>query len=105
LKRGIPFNIEISDIKIPDKCPIFGFPFYSKHSNSDFPKKGKRSDLNLKTASIDKIIPELGYVKGNIWVISLKANLIKSNATPEEIRLVADAVDKKIKEINNVQFV
>lgn len=43
---------------------------------------------------LDKIIPELGYIKDNIHVISNKANLIKSNATPREIKLVADYMEK-----------
>jgi hypothetical protein len=38
--------------------------------------------------SLDRIIPELGYVKGNIMVISHKANTIKSNANIEELEKV-----------------
>ncbi len=38
--------------------------------------------------SLDKIIPKLGYVKGNVWVVSNKANRIKSNATIEELELL-----------------
>lgn len=38
--------------------------------------------------SIDRIIPELGYTKGNIRVISNRANLLKSNATIEELQKV-----------------
>lgn len=43
--------------------------------------------LNPKP-SLDKIIPKLGYVKGNVWVVSNKANRIKSNATIEELELL-----------------
>jgi hypothetical protein len=39
--------------------------------------------------SLDRRVPELGYVKGNVEVISMKANAIKSYAAPEEIMLVA----------------
>lgn len=39
--------------------------------------------------SLDKIVPELGYVKGNIVVVSLRANQIKSDATIEELQAVA----------------
>ena len=38
--------------------------------------------------SIDRIIPELGYVRGNIRTISLRANILRSNATFEEIALL-----------------
>lgn len=43
--------------------------------------------LNPKP-SLDKIIPKLVYVKGNVWVVSNKANRIKSNATIEELELL-----------------
>lgn len=42
---------------------------------------------NEDSPSIDKVIPELGYVRGNVWVISNKANRIKNNATLEELKL------------------
>lgn len=41
--------------------------------------------------SIDKIIPALGYVPGNVMVISLRANTLKNNATLAELQtLVAN---------------
>lgn len=38
--------------------------------------------------SLDRIKPELGYVKGNIRVISFKANSIKNDASIEELRQI-----------------
>ena len=43
-----------------------------------------------KSPSLDRIIPEKGYVKGNIIVVSLKANTMKNNATIEEIKNLYD---------------
>ena len=40
---------------------------------------------NVNSPSIDKIIPEKGYVPGNVIIVSMKANMIKSFATPDEI--------------------
>lgn len=74
--KGVPFDIEITDIVIPDFCPVLGIPLESS---------GKITD---NTPSIDKLVPTLGYVKGNINVISFKANRIKNDSTPEELEAV-----------------
>jgi len=74
-KNNVPFNIDLEDIVIPKICPVLGIeiiPF----DNSDH------------SPSIDKLIPELGYTKGNINVISKRANMIKSNATLEELKMI-----------------
>lgn len=39
--------------------------------------------------TLDRIRPDLGYVKGNVIVISGRANRIKSDATIEELRDIA----------------
>jgi hypothetical protein len=72
---NLPFDIEIEDILIPEKCPVLDIEL-------------KVNDLDA-APSLDKIYPEKGYVKGNIVVISNKANRIKSNANPKEILAVA----------------
>lgn len=73
-KQSIPFNLEVSDIVIPDKCPILGYKFNKNVVTRSF-----------EEPSIDKIIPEWGYTKGNIMVISRKANTMKSNCSLEEL--------------------
>lgn len=76
-KKGIIFDITIDDFNLPDKCPLLGIPLAVNYDTS--------SDNSY---SLDKIIPELGYVKGNVWIISNKANAIKSNASLEELQLL-----------------
>lgn len=39
-----------------------------------------------KSLSVDKIIPETGYVKGNVVLCTRRANLIKNNLTLEELK-------------------
>lgn len=71
-RKGIPFNINIEDIVLPVRCPILK----------------KRLKPNTKYAfSVDKIVPELGYVKGNVAVISTLANNMKANATYDEMKI------------------
>ena len=78
--KGLPFDIELSDINIPSVCPVLGIPI-----NTD--NKDIRSD---NSPSLDKFYPSKGYVKGNIQVISWRANRIKNDGTPEEWLRIAE---------------
>jgi len=78
-KHNIPFNLTLDDIQIPDKCPVLNIPLATRNGHS-----GYFSD----SPSIDRIIPKLGYVKGNIRIISNRANLLKNDATVAELELV-----------------
>ena len=55
----------------------------------------------VNSPSIDRIIPEKGYVPGNIIVVSNKANRIKTDATPDEIIKVGKFYQKLLKEIED----
>lgn len=72
---GIPFTIEPTDIAIPAICPVLGI---------DLTHDGPRDTR----PSLDRRIPALGYVPGNVNVISFRANRIKSDATAAELRRV-----------------
>ncbi len=76
-RAGIPFDLEPEDIVIPSHCPILGIPLFRNEG-------GNKPTGN--SPSVDKIIPSLGYVKGNIQVISQRANIMKNDASPEELR-------------------
>jgi hypothetical protein len=82
-KYDIPFDITYDDLLIPEVCPYLGTPLI---------KSKNRGEGTSPT--IDRIIPELGYIKGNVQVISDKANRMKNNATPEEMVLFAKYVLK-----------
>ena len=72
--KNIPFNLTLEDIKIPEYCPVLGIKL----------SKGTGRPAS-NSPSIDKIIPSLGYTKGNIIIVSYRANMIKTDATYEEI--------------------
>jgi hypothetical protein len=72
--KGTPFNLLPNDISIPKKCPVLGIVI-------DSAVKGKRTD---NSPSIDRLVPELGYVKGNIHIMSWRANRIKNNGSLED---------------------
>ncbi len=77
---NLPFDLEPQDILIPSVCPVLGIPLVSGAGRGKF---GKGSP------SLDRIKPELGYVRGNVAVISYRANAIKQDANSAEIFLVA----------------
>jgi len=76
-KESIPFDLTHADIIVPSHCPILGIPLIIGDTNS---QDG--------SPSIDRKDPKLGYVRGNIQIISHKANTIKSDATILEIEKV-----------------
>lgn len=78
---GIPFNISVNDIHIPNKCPVFGTDF--KYGDIDY------------SPSLDRIVPSLGYVKGNVIVISTKANRIKNDSNIEELKMIYEFLTKQ----------
>ena len=77
-KGGYALSITEEDIVIPARCPILGIELAKA--------EGCHAD---NSPTLDKIDPTLGYVPGNVQVISHKANSMKHNATAEELRLFA----------------
>tara|TARA_R110002096_G_scaffold400210_1_gene596723 strand:+ start:137 stop:658 length:522 start_codon:yes stop_codon:yes gene_type:complete len=78
-RAGFPFNITKEDIKVPEVCPVLGIPLIVADQL-----------ISDNSPTVDKFIPELGYVKGNVTVISKLANMIKTSATSEQVKQVAD---------------
>jgi hypothetical protein len=43
---------------------------------------------------IGKLDPEKGYIKGNVWVISNRANTLKNDASLQELELLVENLKK-----------
>jgi hypothetical protein len=80
----LAFNIELSDIVVPEECPALGIPL-----------KYSTKIVSPNSPSLDKIIPSLGYVKGNVRVISQRANSIKRDATLGELEALVQWLRKE----------
>lgn len=80
-KKGVPFDLASRDIVplLADICPVFGTPF----------QYGGNGKIRPESPALDRIKPELGYVKNNVHIISVKANNIKSAYKSEDIMKVA----------------
>lgn len=86
-QQAIPFNLLPEDIHIPGTCPLLGIPLQvSKKIHSP------------NSPSLDRIIPADGYVKGNVQVISHRANAIKNDASLAELKLLTANLEKIMKE-------
>jgi hypothetical protein len=85
--KGFEFSIDLSDIVIPEYCPLLGIKLMH---GTGF--------LIDESPSLDRIDSKKGYVKGNVWVISHKANTMKSDATLEELELLVKNLRDKINE-------
>lgn len=87
-KDNIPFSITFNDIKIPDKCPLLGIPLVrSGFKNRD------------SSPSLDRIVTSMGYIPGNVWVVSYRANRLKSNATLDELKMLVENLEAKMSEV------
>lgn len=74
-RKGLPFDLTEDDFHIPEVCPVLGLVL-------------EPGDLD-RAPTLDRLVPALGYVAGNVAVISALSNRVKSNATATEIMKVA----------------
>jgi hypothetical protein len=86
IAKGVPFDILYTDIVIPSLCPLLNIPLCVSH---------KKHSSN--SPSLDRIIPELGYVKSNILIISHRANTAKQDLSINELELLT----KNLKRVLN----
>ena len=87
-KIGLEFNIDVLDIIIPEKCPILDIPLFIRQGY-------KGSEKNPNNPSLDRIDSSKGYVKGNVQVISWRANDLKKDGTVEEFNKLVEFLNGK----------
>jgi hypothetical protein len=90
IKHGIPFDITLDQIEQPEFCPVLGIKL-------NYAWGGQNGHLrDPAKATIDKVVPELGYVPGNVFVISWIANKLKSDMTLNELEKIMNYMKEKI---------
>lgn len=67
-RDGRDFDLTVDDLEIPETCPVLGIP--------------------MTSPSLDRKDNSKGYVKGNVFVISRRANILKNDATVDELEAV-----------------
>jgi hypothetical protein len=83
--KGLPCKLVTNDIVIPDHCPLLGIPLFFT-----------QGVMTANTPSIDRIDSNLGYVPGNIQVVSWEANRIKSDTTIERAEQLLEFYTKLV---------
>lgn len=82
--KGVPFNITWKDLNLIWTCPVLNIPIFSDSLN------------NQNAPSIDRLIPEKGYTKGNVRIISRRANTLKGDSTINEMELILKYMKENI---------
>ena len=85
--KAVPFDIDTDYLQklFPGdwKCPVLGVELIWGGERNNSP-------------SLDRILPEMGYVRGNVRFMSDRANRVLNNATLEDLKKVSEYL-KKIK--------
>ena len=79
--KQLDFNIEVSDIIIPQFCPLLNIPIIHK-TGTGKPRPG--------SPSLDRLDNSLGYIKGNILVMSYRANVLKRDSEFQEMQMLVN---------------
>lgn len=81
-KRGLECSLVKADLlPAPVYCPVLNLKLDYLHTAGGL----KRPD---NAASVDRTDCSKGYVRGNVAILSARANRLKSDGTAEEIRRV-----------------
>lgn len=90
--KGLEFNININYVRslVVSRCPVFDVPLEWSCC------RGRKSEPLPNSPSLDRIDNSKGYIEGNVWIISHRANCVKNNASLEEIQMMANALKNKL---------
>lgn len=79
LLLGLPYNLTYEYLQNihKDTCPVLGIKLDYFTKNRD-----------ETTPSLERIDNNKGYLKGNVCIISLRANILKNNATIKEMEQI-----------------
>lgn len=78
IAKGSVFTLEFGDLEFSTHCPILGIElnYFNEAQDIDSPS------FDCKDSS-------KGYIKGNVFIISMRANRIKNDGTAEEHTKIA----------------
>ena len=82
-RKGHKWDLAFGDLEFPTHCPVLGIElnYFNEQISDDSP-------------SFDCVIPERGYVKGNVFIVSQRANRIKNDGTADEHYSIAKFIER-----------
>lgn len=90
--KGLPFNIILDDVveQAASGCCVY----------CDFePSFSRTKDQDRRTApSLDRLVPSEGYVRGNIVLACMRCNMIKNEATADDLKRLCERVQRLLEE-------
>ena len=86
-KMGVFYNLKESDLIMPEKCPLLEIPIYIS--------RGLATD---NSPSLDRIDNTIGYIPGNVAIISRLANMMKLSASLDQLELFSTNIKSYIRE-------
>lgn len=91
-KNGLEATIMAADLEWPTHCPVLGIEL-------DYPvRSGMRKNrvVQANWPSLDRFDNAMGYVRGNVFVISYRANTLKNSAKLEEIEAIVNYMKDRL---------
>jgi len=83
--HSLPFDLVLADVPaMPLLCPVLGIEIQPNDVAGPIDS----------SPSLDRIEPARGYVRGNVRIISFRANRLRSDGTAAELRQVADDAER-----------
>jgi hypothetical protein len=88
---NLAFDLIFSDMPVmPDTCPVLGLRL----------EKGLKT-MQPNSPTLDRISDNFGYTKGNVRIISHRANLLKNNANSDELsQVLRDSIEIECSEVD-----
>lgn len=84
-RNNVPFSLDYNDIVWPTHCPVLGIEL-NRIERDHCP-------------SFDRVDPSKGYIKGNVFIISNRANRMKQEATLENLEALVCYVKSKLSSV------
>jgi hypothetical protein len=91
-KKNLAFNLDLDYVRslVRSNCSLL--PEISLEWSTQC-----RNGIPLPNSpSLDRIDPTKGYVKGNVWIVSHRANTLKGNATHDELKAITENTGRAI---------